>query len=137
MQKCHLPICAVTEFQTAREMLAYWTDISERCRHTARVKSVETSHKLVNSWTFWCIMSFASLKSQRQSKASRSYVASSDNSKESHSTTVPKLIHSNNSNPSTSSKEGTVYHGIPENVEVRVSDISGRGLCAKNLIKAG
>ncbi|KAG2035155.1 hypothetical protein BDR03DRAFT_868689 [Suillus americanus] len=30
-----------------------------------------------------------------------------------------------------------MYHGIPENVEVRVSAISGRGLWAKNLIKAG
>ncbi|KAG1867290.1 hypothetical protein DFJ58DRAFT_714474 [Suillus subalutaceus] len=33
--------------------------------------------------------------------------------------------------------EETVYHGIPENVEVRISAISGRGLWAKNLIKAG
>lgn len=82
-------------------------------------------------------MSFASLKSQRQSKASRSYVTSTDNSKESHSTTIPKAIHSNDPTTSTPSNGGTVYHGIPENVEMRVSEISGRGLWARNLIKAG
>ncbi|KAG2140635.1 hypothetical protein DEU56DRAFT_735015 [Suillus clintonianus] len=83
-------------------------------------------------------MSFASLKSQRQSKASRSYVTSTDDSQESHSTTTPKVIQSNNPNTSTPSNgEVTVYHGIPENVEVRVSAESGRGLWAKNLIKAG
>ncbi|KAG2108658.1 uncharacterized protein F5147DRAFT_694186 [Suillus discolor] len=82
-------------------------------------------------------MSFASLKSQRQSKASRSYVTSTDNSKESHSTTIPKAIHPNDPTTSTPSNGGTVYHGIPENVEVRVSEISGRGLWARNLIKAG
>ncbi|KAG2064453.1 SET domain-containing protein [Suillus decipiens] len=82
-------------------------------------------------------MSFASLKSQRQSKASRSYVTSTNNSQESHSTTIPKLIHSKDPNTSTPNKEGIVYHSIPENVEVRVSAVSGRGLWAKTLIKAG
>ncbi|KAG0692903.1 hypothetical protein DFH29DRAFT_816975 [Suillus ampliporus] len=82
-------------------------------------------------------MSFASLKSQRQSKASRSYVTSTDISQESHSTTIPKVIHSNDPETSTPRNEGTVYHGIPENVEMRVSETSGRGLWAKKLIKAG
>ncbi|KAG2363956.1 hypothetical protein BDR07DRAFT_1402899 [Suillus spraguei] len=84
-----------------------------------------------------CVMSFASLKSQRQSKASRSYVTSTNNSQESHSTTILKPIHSNDPNTLTPSKEGIVYHSIPENVEVRVSAVSGRGLWAKTLIKAG
>jgi hypothetical protein len=84
-------------------------------------------------------MSFASLKSQRQSKATRSYVTYPDNFRKSHSTTIPKVIRSNDSDTSTPSNEleGTVYHGIPENVEVRVSATSGRGLWAKTLIKAG
>ncbi|KAG1733445.1 hypothetical protein EDB19DRAFT_1222044 [Suillus lakei] len=82
-------------------------------------------------------MSFASLKSQRQSKASRSYVTSADNSQQSHPTTIPKVIHSNDPDTSTPSNQGTVYHGIPENVEIRVSATSGRGLWAKNSIKAG
>jgi SET and MYND domain-containing protein len=83
-------------------------------------------------------MSFASLKSQRQSKASRSYVTYPDNFQESHSTTIPEVIHSNDSDTSTPSNDsGTVYYGIPENIEVRVSAISGRGLWAKDPIKAG
>ncbi|KAG1722630.1 uncharacterized protein EDB91DRAFT_202837 [Suillus paluster] len=82
-------------------------------------------------------MSFASLKSQRQSKASRSYVTSKDNAQEPHSTTIPKVIHSNDPETPTPSNECTVYHGTPENVEMRVSATSGRGLWAKKLIKAG
>lgn len=48
------------------------------------------------------------------------------------------MIHSNDSDTSTPSNDsGTVYYGIPENIEVRVSAISGRGLWAKDPIKAG
>ncbi|KAJ8587364.1 SET domain-containing protein [Rhizopogon salebrosus TDB-379] len=83
-------------------------------------------------------MSFASLKSKRQAKTSRSYVTSTDNFRESHSTTIPKaLVHSNDPGLSALGNAGTVYQDIPNNLEIQASSISGRGLWAKTPIKAG
>jgi len=82
-------------------------------------------------------MSFASLKSQRQAKSSRSYATSADNSRGSHHTTIPNVAHSNDPGQSTPDNVGTVYQGMPNNVEMRVSSVSGRGLFAKDPIQAG
>jgi len=82
-------------------------------------------------------MSFASLKSKRRAKASRSYVTSTDNFREPNPTNTPNIVNSNNSGLSTSNNAGIVYYGVPNNVEMRVSSLSGRGLWAKSSIKAG